>query len=931
MADHASLHHSSLKVSIRPIQSSFFAGEDFACSITFTNTNIPVAHSQPIPQHEFTSNRTFDSDAHVLDTAGSSSAPAHHDVFRNHPPARRVVSALPSHAKSRSVDVRTLARLNTSDSETASQPAASSSIQPGRAKSFMRQLSGELLPERKRLIGKDAPAPTKSMAPFIHPWSIQQRQQNAAATPPRHAKSASMSLNNSHNTPTLGLGRPSSSSTSTPNGDYESPFSKRNTPEPSENGLDSTYPSPTPPSRVSSLTMPFGAKRVPSGPISANHPHSRKKSVAQIQAEDLTEAFELDGSDARGVSPMTPSTPTTPGAGPGLGSLHSAGLGQPGASSSSSSDFYKLGRNDTMESVFRESINDWSQSAPRSDTGTSPIFPNNDTLPPGSEKVLWSFVQIGGTAEIDESLIKPGDFENLRKRLAYGDVIGASPVPGSAGGTPRLVGGGDLGHDDGQDASSRSGWSSYLRGPFGGLGSRSLRHRRTGSTLQDAQERTLQSRAVPTFATPPSILAVDLTLAPGESKSYSFRIKIPLDLPPSYIGKAIKLVYNLTLGTNRLHIDGRNSSKTQKSRLIQIPVRIYNHVGASGYRPFFDLMNPVILTKEEAVVVAQEDGGSLHVGLASESHGKEKTQSKEPVHGRRVDRTDLERYAAQLLDQAAQGQDPGSDASSQRDAVVVTPAMFKTSEQHGQGSCKAAVETLARTSTKVSYDISKDGKVAAVLTLVRSKYRLGDTIMGVISINEKGSLARIARVAATLETFEEIQPSISTLPAGRMQRATRRIHAEHHESALDKGRANFTLPIPSGASPEFVTSGVKLNWLVRLSFLTVASTKAPVTQAAAAEPATETAKPAAVPSRLPPPPHLVPSPSDGFGRYHISLSAVPSLAGTATALESRASRKMLDKLGFAAETRLETVECAVPVTILPNSTGFKVGNAEFFA
>lgn len=65
----------------------------------------------------------------------------------------------------------------------------------------------------------------------------------------------------------------------------------------------------------------------------------------------------------------------------------------------------------------------------------------------------------------------------------------------------------------------------------------------------------------------------------------------------------------------------------------------------------------------------------------------------------------------------------------------------------------------------------------------------------------------ISQVAATLETYEEVQPTIALLPTGRMQRLTKVVHAEFHESTLDKGRATFSLPIPSGATPDFVTSG----------------------------------------------------------------------------------------------------------------------------
>ncbi len=871
MSDTAGRHRSSLKVSIRPLQSSFFAGEDFVCQITFTNTNPRVAHTQPLLQGEF------------AQTSGSGQYDSDPRSSFDEKTARRVVSAAPNHSKSRSVDVRALGRNQ--------DPSASSSNLNGstRTKRVLRHLNGDVLPDRRNLIGKSAPTPSGTH--FIHPWSV---SNNLGPSNTSHRSSKSTSVASTQRTRSdLGLGRPTLPEST-----------------PTKQIASSSSSSPTPPSRVSSL--PGLPKRTPSAPISANHSHSRKKSAAQVQAEDLTEAFELDSVDNSRTSSVPPSpASTTPTSWLGGGSNHE---------SNPSSSFYGMGRNDTMESVFRESVTDWSQTKRRPSisarsSSQSPIYPPPNTLAPGSEKVLWSFAQLGGTIEIDESLIKPGDFENLKRRLAYGDLTGANASPHSVPGTPRTIGGGDFGQSSEaeQTAAQSSSWGNFLKSPFG---NRPQQHRRTGSTMQDAQDRTLQSRSVPTFSCPPSIVAVDLVLAPGESKTFQFKLQLPVDLPPSYHGKAIRLKYVLSLGTNRSDAFAA-ATRAQTSRLIQIPIRVYNHVGASGFRPFFDLMNPVILTKEEATVTVLGEDEKAASGSTSAPRGKTSSSTKRAPQ---IQRQDLQDYIKQLL---------LSTTASREGSPMPVPeiglASHPSTNQLTSSTCKAAVEALARTSSKVSYDISKDGKIAAVLTLVRSRYRLGETITGVININNATSLARIARMSVTLETFEEIQPSIATLPAGRLQRATKMVHAEHHESVLEKGRVSFSLSIPSGASPEFVTSGVKLNWLVRLSFLTVSATKPPSPSSSE--------KQATKPSPLFPPPHLLPGPSDGFSRYHIAVRALDSLAGSPAASSANAveSAKVLAQMGCAKETKLETVECAVPVSVLPNSTSYKVGDAEFYA
>lgn len=91
----------------------------------------------------------------------------------------------------------------------------------------------------------------------------------------------------------------------------------------------------------------------------------------------------------------------------------------------------------------------------------------------------------------------------------------------------------------------------------------------------------------------------------------NFRLPLPPDLPPSYLGKAISFTYTLAIGTNRLEMldsNGRSASRTaqQKSRLIQIPIRVYNHVSVTGARPFWDLLNPVICVRDGAVITSAD-------------------------------------------------------------------------------------------------------------------------------------------------------------------------------------------------------------------------------------------------------------------------------------------------------------------------------------
>lgn len=80
----------------------------------------------------------------------------------------------------------------------------------------------------------------------------------------------------------------------------------------------------------------------------------------------------------------------------------------------------------------------------------------------------------------------------------------------------------------------------------------------------------------------------------------------------------------------------------------------------------------------------------------------------------------------------------------------------------GLSGCREAVEILTRTpkkgglfpplpnpkltSNSASYDVHKDGVKVAVLTFTKSAYRLGETILGVVEINERMSRSRVLQV-----------------------------------------------------------------------------------------------------------------------------------------------------------------------------------------
>lgn len=685
---------SNLLVEVEPSQSSFFAGEDFHCIITFTNTLVPTPQTQPLPsipafgngqQHLYpedgyngtSSPRRAVSFAapqveRSLGAAGPSSHLASSSISSNS--SSGGAWGVKAHNKSKSVDVKTFARQNQLAS---TFDEGSPEGEGGGDEGYYRRQRAEAeeeegtrmnegdegsewwftqLPPRRSLIGKAKPpeAPMAAPAP-------------GQATPGKrkHMRSKTLHTNIDHNATSagLGMGYPQTpTSAGAKNGQHQPSLYHRLDAMALEQQQQQLQQSPS--GSPLSSRQPSSSLRRPSNPIAASHPHGRKKSVAQVQAEDLVATFELDRqsqqpspSDAN--SPTQSLTPTTPRDSFDL--RQGSGSSRPGA-------FYNLGENNTMESVLREDFSNWaktrdhgrrdsissiaSSSAPgpntpkalRAPNSSSPLFSTGQTAP-GTESLLWSFAQFGGSFEINESLVKPGEFEEVKRKLA-----GGSSVNGPGSGIPSTpVGGGDLASETSAEMS-RDGWGTYLRGMLlrsaPPSSSRSI-HRRTGSTLIDTREKTIASRSIPVFCTPPSIVAVDLNLAPGESRSCksspivlfssispfdladlygaadSFRIPLPPDLPPSYMGKSFSFTYTLTLGTNRLVKSkkgggrGGGGGNEQKSRLVRIPLRIYNLVSVTGVTAFFDLTNPVVNLRDEAVVKPVEVGAGFGDGNGS--------------------------------------------------------------------------------------------------------------------------------------------------------------------------------------------------------------------------------------------------------------------------------------------------------------------------
>ncbi|KAJ2987570.1 hypothetical protein HDV02_006074 [Globomyces sp. JEL0801] len=170
-----------------------------------------------------------------------------------------------------------------------------------------------------------------------------------------------------------------------------------------------------------------------------------------------------------------------------------------------------------------------------------------------SSSIAWAFAQITGQFLVDSNYIELEQFDTLKQKIMY-------RTPGSA-----------------------------QQGGLGGGGTLSANETDFG----DSQK--LNSNALPVYNTPPTILFCDEELAVGEN---TYEILLPPVLPPSHKGRAIRFTYRLLIGVQK-------NARSRTTQVISVPFRFFNRTNTDGTRPVYEILNPVINNKDDAIVTAE--------------------------------------------------------------------------------------------------------------------------------------------------------------------------------------------------------------------------------------------------------------------------------------------------------------------------------------
>jgi hypothetical protein len=418
------------------------------------------------------------------------------------------------------------------------------------------------------------------------------------------------------------------------------------------------------------------------------------------------------------------------------------------------------------------------------------------------------YAQISASFTVDGSLVNQSVFDEVKRKGVVGGQAGTGGVPGrpgSAGGDRSREGGGFWGALK---------WNAIEESINGLLSNNEL------DGLRDMRG-VASSRSIPLLSTPQSLLFVDLRLAPGEEQSYSFSFALPKGLPASHKGKAIKIAYNLVIGTQRP--SGPNES--QRVNRINIPFRVYSGVNSKSHHlrsvelwQFntvtdngdvlgHDLMSPYVILRDEAKV--QKVAPATPVTLKNQS-----------ISGPSQSAGDFLSYVDDILEQRARSNSlfPPGALSERRSSYDGPPP-------HAL-SCKDIIDfAILRSNQAVQsrrspnrFEIARDGLRIAVVVLNRPVHRLGETVIATVDFGDAAIPCYAVR--ASLETSEKVMPTIAVRSSASIHRTTRRIHASLFENTLFATRVVFSPAIPISATPTILTSGVTLDWDLRFEFVT---------------------------------------------------------------------------------------------------------------
>jgi RAB6A-GEF complex partner protein 2 len=451
-------------------------------------------------------------------------------------------------------------------------------------------------------------------------------------------------------------------------------------------------------------------------------------------------------------------------------------------SNRSSCDF-QAPSNQSQETLLSEQASN----APERRTFPSPMMRQHyrmgstSKLRRSTETLLMGYAQVNAAFTLDGALVDQTPFEEVKRKgflggQGGGGVVGVKTLSNPAG----FLGGFSLNN-----------LGESIGGFLGGPDLSSIKEMKSVAS----------SRTIPLLSTPQSLLFVDLTLVPGEEKSFLFRYTLPKGLPASYKGKAIKIIYNLNIG-----VQGAPGERpVQAVRQINIPFKVFSGVSADGEVFGHDLMQPYVILQDTADTEAVDSASSFS---SSAPNG--------PARSSEAATQDFLTYVDTLLTKRRRRQSSSATLEAPR-GLLKDDSNSRAKEAIDRAMFLSTQSTSSHQSPN-RFDIARNGKRIATIVLDRTLHRLGESVTASVDLSNGQMPCYSLRCA--LETTEKVNPALALRSAASIARLSRRVYRLQSENSLFAERIVFTPSIPVTATPTLLTSGVNLDWALRFEFVT---------------------------------------------------------------------------------------------------------------
>ncbi|KAF2668402.1 Rgp1-domain-containing protein [Microthyrium microscopicum] len=755
------MNPSNLRVSVQFTQSAIFAGEDVECIITFTNSALPPGFSSPnhprLSQRKIPSIPSRKTSAAQRPRLGQLPAP----INRVHRSSSIQSSPPSSHRSER-----------TNAHERVNRPSVASGKRAhGRSLSIL-SLASEAQGDNEKFGAENGVSAHGRRSGRGHGRSA------SLQTYPNRAPNDSflaISSNNSSTVPFPKLGTPA--------------ITLQEPPLPIRSGRSSNSPANSDANgniasrRRSPSTLQQEYKFAPSG--------ETENSLDSLSPSDVAELPSDEHNQAPSSRHTTPDRENhlDPAINPASRAISGNSIN--GGTPRSSVDFYSMSNHSDETLASEYPTQPFIRPPIRGNSVRRTSKLSNVEEHVGPENIMMGYAQVMGNFTLDGSLVNQGPFEEVKRK----GVVGGQGAGGVVGLERKKRDSGLFG---------ALGWSNIGESLGGLLNSGEL------SSIKEMRTKA-NSKAIPLISTPHSILFVDLQLEPGQSRQYSYKFTLPKGLPPSHKGRAMKVAYTIRVGIQR---PGSNSS--QNLRSVEIPFRVFGTVNARGDILQHDLLSPHIYLRDLSKTSLITNG----------------TKIKTPPES---DLPSFLHYVDALINKQPTRSGLLSPTTPQ------TPHLRRSSSIAEPATSKEAIDLAIMRSNQSNsnfntrFIVSRSARPVATVLIPRSAFRLGETIHLIIDFSSLSPTTRrpsnaadvpapktripVQAVLVTLESAEHIDSAIAMRSGPSIFRYTRKIHAQACESALFARRLAFALAVPPTATPEFETSGIGLQWRIRVEFV----------------------------------------------------------------------------------------------------------------